>query len=143
MKGMTRVGLFIKAYYLIFRVKKMVKRQGLYSTAGKILKPWNEVPPRLPEDFQTRSKIKYIEDTIHNVCQWQLTPTLCVPRAIAAYVLLRDTGLDPVFNVGMKSEPLIAHAWVQVNGRSVADSYPEEEKHNFKLLFQYPPSPCS
>lgn len=138
---MKRIGLFIKTYYLIFRAKRMIKKHGLYLTAGKILKPWNEISLR-SKVLQPESKIKYIEDAIHNVCQWQLNPTLCVPRAIAAYVLLRDTGLDPVFNVGVKAEPIVAHAWVRVNGRSVADSYPEEEKRNFKLLFQYPPTSC-
>lgn len=135
---MNEIGLFIKTYRLIFRAKRMIRDHGLFFTAEKILKPWDERALR-SKVRQPESKIKCIEDTINNVCQWQLNPTLCVPRAIAAYVLLRDTGLDPVFNVGVKAEPIVAHAWVRVNGRSVADSYPEEEKRNFKLLFQYPP----
>jgi hypothetical protein len=49
----------------------------------------------------------------------------CLPRAIAAFVMLRRRGYQPILSLGLRSardsSPLAAHAWISVGCRIVAD----------------------
>jgi len=136
---MKKAFMFLKSYIIILRVKKILKTKGLQVSIRKLLWPCSRKHSsrgKLPN--ATDFAVKHIEDVIDSACHWQLSPTLCVPRAITAYVLLSDNGFEPILNVGVKTEPLVAHAWVAVDGKSVADSYPEDDKQKLKLLLQYP-----
>jgi hypothetical protein len=45
----------------------------------------------------------------------------CLPRALAAFVVLRQSGLPAALRVGARKFPFAAHAWVEVDGESVTD----------------------
>jgi Transglutaminase-like superfamily len=49
-------------------------------------------------------------------------PVLCLQRAVSAARLLRSRGVPATLVVGYRPSPLMAHAWVEVDGRVVGDS---------------------
>lgn len=49
----------------------------------------------------------------------------CLPRALAAFVVLRRSGVDASLRVGARKYPFAAHAWVEVDGLCVTDRVAE------------------
>lgn len=47
----------------------------------------------------------------------------CLPQALALHALLRRRGLRTVLRIGVRpgSQPLHAHAWVELHGRALGD----------------------
>jgi len=45
----------------------------------------------------------------------------CLPRALAAFYLLRREGLEPELLIGVKRFPFSAHSWVELDGKVIAD----------------------
>ncbi|WP_433514554.1 lasso peptide biosynthesis B2 protein [Nonomuraea sp. CA-143628] len=48
----------------------------------------------------------------------------CLQRSLATAILCRLRGTWPTWCAGVRVEPFRAHAWVQVNGQPVGESYP-------------------
>lgn len=45
----------------------------------------------------------------------------CLPRSIATALLCRARGTWPTWRTGMRTVPMVAHAWVEAEGRPVDD----------------------
>jgi len=66
--------------------------------------------------------------------------TLCLPRSIAAFIMLRRRGIPTVMYVGVKYEncSLLAHAWVQI-GREMVDGKPDSPGFTTLMTIGQPP----
>ncbi|MFF6781758.1 lasso peptide biosynthesis B2 protein [Streptomyces sp. NPDC012510] len=45
----------------------------------------------------------------------------CLPRSIATALLCRARGVWPTWRTGMRTVPMVAHVWVEAEGRPVDD----------------------
>jgi hypothetical protein len=48
-------------------------------------------------------------------------PRDCLPRSLALYAFLRETGVDVEHCIGVNRFPFAAHAWVEYDGRALVD----------------------
>ncbi|MFJ2620319.1 lasso peptide biosynthesis B2 protein [Glutamicibacter sp. NPDC087344] len=48
----------------------------------------------------------------------------CLPRSIAVSILCRMNGVWPEWCVGVRREPFMAHAWLEVNGEPIREPFP-------------------
>jgi hypothetical protein len=58
-----------------------------------------------------------------NAVARRLPFTRCLPRALALQALLRQAGIASELRIGVRKEPdgLLAHAWIEHQGRILAD----------------------
>ncbi|OON76966.1 lasso peptide biosynthesis B2 protein [Streptomyces tsukubensis] len=62
----------------------------------------------------------------------------CLQRSLATAILCRMAGHWPQWCAGVRTQPLRAHAWVEVEGVPVGEPYPA---HYFQLLVHVPEVP--
>ncbi|SDD36273.1 lasso peptide biosynthesis B2 protein [Actinokineospora iranica] len=53
----------------------------------------------------------------------------CLPRSIATALLCRLRGTWPTWCCGVRVQPFLAHAWVEVDGAPVDEPYPAGYHH--------------
>lgn len=65
-------------------------------------------------------------------------PITCLPRALAAYTVLRDEGVEARFLIGVRCEggEVQAHAWVEHAGAPVAE--PGDPRQEFTVAYVHP-----
>jgi len=63
----------------------------------------------------------------------------CLPRSIATALLCRLRGAWPTWRVGVRTSPFSAHAWVEAEGRPVAEPPGTDRLH--VLMTVPPPGP--
>lgn len=65
-------------------------------------------------------KIFYIIDRFTASDERQFS---CLLRSVVAYIVLRNHGSLPTFNIGVSTDPFKAHAWIEINENPVCEYY--------------------
>lgn len=118
---------FLRAYILVIRARRLLKRRGLKGAQRVMLRPWKINSINITPDDRL---ITWVDKAVLTACRWQTRETTCFPRAVAAYSLLQSAGARPVIHIGIKARPFAGHAWVEVDGSVVADSMTSAELRN-------------
>jgi len=65
--------------------------------------------------------VKRVGSTVETACIWYPRKVLCLQRSAVTTYLLRRRGIPARLVIGTKVMPLLAHAWVEVDGVVVND----------------------
>ena len=65
--------------------------------------------------------IKRVGFAVETACIWYPRKALCLQRSAVTTYLLRRRGIPARLVIGTKVMPLLAHAWVEVNGVVIND----------------------
>jgi hypothetical protein len=117
---MTLDTLFVFAGYLAV---DLVLAVGGYGSLQKIIRGWpvrHARSPRSPEQICA---------ALDRAARWYPARRLCLARSAAAACLLRWHGLPASMVVGARQMPFHAHAWIELDGRVVADSATVQERY--------------
>src|SRR5579862_4321729 len=58
---------------------------------------------------------------LNNACVWYPKSVLCLQRSAVGVCLLRHCGIPAKMVIGVRVMPLLAHAWIEVDGKVVND----------------------
>lgn len=135
LSGARSLWMFWRAYLMILMARRLLERKGLKDSQRMLLRHWKTSYKDLSADDWL---ICAVENAVAAACRWQVRETLCFPRAVAAYSLLRGAGAKPILYIGIRAQPFEAHAWVEANGIAVGDSMMAQERQHLKIISSYP-----
>uniref|UniRef100_UPI003F490C7B lasso peptide biosynthesis B2 protein n=1 Tax=Pseudonocardia sp. CA-138482 TaxID=3240023 RepID=UPI003F490C7B len=61
----------------------------------------------------------------------------CLQRSIASALLCRIRGTWPGWYIGVRTQPFVAHAWIQVGNRPIGEPYIDG---HYRILMAVPPT---
>lgn len=73
-----------------------------------------------PATFAEASAARQAVTTVSALCAGEG----CLPRSLATAILCRLGGAWPTWRTGVRTDPFLAHAWVEAEGRPVDESHP-------------------
>jgi Transglutaminase-like superfamily len=115
--------LSLEALWLLV-VYDIVLRAGKLSGLHRRIRQVKVGPPPTVFDMEAR-----VAHAISIVCVWYPRHVKCLQRAAAMTELMRRCGVSAEFVIGTVKHPLEFHAWVEVDGRAVA------EKHDTQSIY--------
>jgi hypothetical protein len=66
------------------------------------------------------------------------TGTGCLQRSLAAALYCRATWAWPTWCSGVRTDPFLAHAWIEVDGQPIGEPFP---RGHYRTLLRVPPVP--
>jgi len=113
--------LTVRAYLLLLRFEVPLLRGKFHSLHDSVRN--HAVLKRTANDETTVTVCRAVD----LACIWYWKQVLCLQRSAATVCLLRDNGVFAELVIGAQHLPFRAHAWVEVQGRTVNDkSYTSE-----------------
>src|SRR5712691_10769101 len=85
-----------------------------FGSLHRIVRNWKSCGGEAPSDTVER-----VCDAVNHACIWYPKRALCLQRSTVTTCLLRSCGVPAQMVIGAQKLPFKAHAWVEVNGRSV------------------------
>ena len=79
--------------------------------------------------------IKRVCSAVETACVWYPRQALCLQRSAIMTCLMRRRGVPARLVIGTRVMPLLAHAWVEVNGVVIND-WPRVQ-HAYTAIAQY------
>jgi len=104
-----------RAWWSLFRTSRRLRRDGFartYRSYARIARP---------------ASSGNLEDALNafaaaeNFYALKRAPQDCLPRSLALFRFLRNSGIPAQHRIGVRLFPFLAHAWVEVDGRVVHD----------------------
>ena len=119
MNTVVRACLFIYFYFFILYVETLLRSGGFNAARRCLLHPWK---PTLRHVNLSEEFINDVGWTLERACSWQYFNAECLHRAIVSYHFTRALGACPTLRIGVSSQPFLSHAWVELDGRPIADA---------------------
>lgn len=107
--------LFLKAYWNLVRLDIRLAR-GDFATFHKRVSC-------CPVGTHVASPevVERVCSAVDRACIWYWKEVLCLQRSAAATDMLKKRGFPAQLVIGVQQTPFKAHAWVEIDGRSVND----------------------
>jgi hypothetical protein len=89
-----------------------------FSTMFECVRTWKVTacaPPAQPEI------VNRVCMAVNSACVWYPKRVLCLQRSAVGACLLRHCGIPAKMVIGVRIMPILAHAWVEVDGAVVND----------------------
>jgi len=129
--SVERAWTFVRAYLLLRRARRLIAAGGLQRVERAMLA---RAARTRRGSGASPAALERVERAVNDASRWQLETTNCFPRAVAAYVLLRDAGARPSLRIGVRARPFAGHAWVEAQGVAVADSLTATQRASLTVL---------
>jgi Transglutaminase-like superfamily len=107
--------LVLHAYWNLLRCEPYLLRRDFAGLHGFV----RRCDTQSRVDF--KAPINSVCDAVDSACVWYWKQALCLQRSAATACLLRQQGVPADLVIGVRSTPLRAHAWVEVDGVVVND----------------------
>lgn len=137
--ALRRIYLFARAYLCLARANALLRRHSLLEVYRLLVRPWKAAPRTLAAGDPL---VHEIEWAVARAAAWQWRRTVCVPRSLAAYELLRGCGARPELVVGVTSKPFSSHAWVELDGEPIGDGSMDGRHYHYRPILRLPRDPA-
>jgi hypothetical protein len=137
--AVRRTVLFLMAYARLLRIQKVLIRGGFAALQSEYLLPWKVSSRGIGPG---ESDALEIERAVNWACAWQFRRTVCLHRAVLAYSLLRAYGARPQFVMGVACRPFGSHAWVELEGKPIADREMDDARYHYRRILKVPADPA-
>lgn len=118
---MRELGLTILAVPLLGGIRVSLRLSGFAVTRSRLARLGSD-PDRKP----TPHELERVERSVVRVARRRYIGGSCLPRSLLLWTLLRRSGANPELVVGAAPRsgagPLVAHAWVELDGRPIAEA---------------------
>ncbi len=102
---------------------KQIRPDSFYTVYESLLALERTYPPQAA-DFGSADATEPVLEAVKKACRILLKQEYCLPKALAAYRMLRRRGVPVDFSIGIQPYPFVAHAWLEL-GDTILDEQAE------------------
>ncbi|MBU0455432.1 MAG: lasso peptide biosynthesis B2 protein [Gammaproteobacteria bacterium] len=116
LKTPVSLKLFFKAYFCLIQVCWTLKRKGFYALIQKI-----KTAEKRKSNHNRTPNFEPLIKAMHKACYFYPAHTACLEWASALTLLALKQNIPCRLQIGVQNLPFAAHAWVEYEGKIIAD----------------------